>query len=102
VLVILRCVRVPSPACRARQIPTASAPPCWGRFFKADSKNPCTEGAGVSNAEKFWESITRVQPSGVAACCLVNRGQCGDSTGISRDATHDVNNAVRNAQSKGR
>jgi hypothetical protein len=37
-------------------------------------KNPCTEGAGVSNAEKWG---LRVQSSGAAASCLVNRGQLG-------------------------
>jgi hypothetical protein len=82
-LVSFGCVCVQAPlGCRAQEDKLAPAlPPRAGAVaLQSDSKNPCTEGAGVSNAEKFWESITRAQPSRVAACCLVNREQDGDSS----------------------
>src|ERR1700730_8443967 len=65
--------RPPPRGCRAQQITTASASPSWGRCFGVESKN--LHGTG-------WCSMQRslgqgLQSSGVAASCLVNRGQLG-------------------------
>src|ERR1700681_2522577 len=57
VLPLLGCVHVLAPTrCRAQQITTASARPRAGAVALVPAqKNPCTERAGVSNAEKVGD-----------------------------------------------
>jgi hypothetical protein len=51
VLVMLGCVRVPSPTFVEHSKPRRPQHPMLGRFLDAAQKKPCTERAGVPNAE---------------------------------------------------
>jgi hypothetical protein len=65
----------PPRGCRAQQITTASASPSWGRFFGYGRKRiPARKGLAFP-MQRSWG--LRVQSSGAAASCLVNRGQLG-------------------------
>jgi hypothetical protein len=73
VLVMLGCVRVPSPTFVEHSKPRRPQHPMLGRFLDAAQKTPARNGL-VFPMQRLG-GITRVQSSGVAACCLVNRGQ---------------------------
>ena len=91
-LVMMGCARFPTPTFVEHSKPTRPQHPMLEPFPRSELKK-FLHGRGwhLQCREKFWESITRVQPSGVTACCLVNRGHPWEGDGGGREPRRSGN-----------